>query len=87
MNGTYSVEEVAARFGGGPGYWLRQGVKDGRFPCLRVGRRMRFTEQHIDEIAAALEQRTGPKATTAPADVSVFGATARSAKHHRNRAS
>ena len=83
---TYSVEEVAAMFGGGPGFWLRNGVKQGRFPCLKIGRSTRFTDDHVTAIAKALEQAVDAKPAEA-ADVSVFGATSRSAKLHRNRAS
>jgi len=81
---THSVEEVAAMFGGGPGFWLRNGVKRGRWSCLKVGRSMRFTDEHVAAIAKALEHTVDVKPAEA-ADVSVFGATNRSAKLHRNR--
>lgn len=83
---TYSVQEVADMFGGGPGWWLRNGVKQRRFPCLKIGRQVRFTDAHVTAIAAAIEQAPSEQ-TPGPADVSVFGATSRSAKRHRNRAS
>ena len=83
---TYSVEEVAAMFGGGPGWWLRNGVKQGRFPCLKIGRQIRFTDEHLKTISTSLEQHPNPRQNP-PADVSVFGATSRSVKRHRNRAS
>lgn len=84
---TYSVEEVAAMFGGGPGFWIRNGVKQGRFPSLKIGRSTRFTDEHVKAIAAELERKPQPQEKPAPADVAVFGATARSQKLHRNRAS
>lgn len=83
---TYSVEEVAAMFGGGPGFWLRNGVKQKRFPCLKVGRSTRFTDDHVAAIAKALEHTADAEPAPA-ADVAVFGATKRSQKLHRNRAS
>jgi hypothetical protein len=83
---TYSVEEVAAMFGGGPGWWLRNGVREGRFPHLKIGRSTRFTDDHVKAITAELEHKPRPQEKPS-ADVAVFGATARSAKLHRNRAS
>lgn len=84
---TYSIREVVEMFGGGPGRWLREGMRTGRFPYLQIGRERRFTETHVAAIASEVETQAIPKQASAPADVSVFGATSRSAKHHRNRAS
>lgn len=82
---TYSIPEIVAMFGGGSGYWLREGLRVGRFPYLKVGRERRFTEQHVTAIAAELERKAIPRREPAAADVAVFGATQRSAKAHRNR--
>lgn len=84
---TYSIAEVTAQFGGGSDWWLREGMRTGRFPFLKVGRERRFTDQHLQAIAAELEQQAKPRQKPGPVDVSVFGATERSAKRHRNRAS
>lgn len=84
---TYSIPEVVEMFGGGSDWWLRDGMRVGRFPYLKVGRERRFTEPHVAAIASKVETRAIPKQASGPADVSVFGATSRSAKHHRNRAS
>lgn len=85
---TYSVAEVAEMFGSESDWWIREGVRQCRFPSLRVGRTNRFTDEHVAAIAAAIEKPAVVKKESGPkADVSVFGATARSAKHHRNRAS
>ncbi|MFC3454064.1 hypothetical protein [Amycolatopsis speibonae] len=81
---TYSVEDVVRMFGARSDSWLRNGIKTGRFSCLRVGRETRFTEEHVQAIAAALEYKATP--SPAPAvDATVFGATPRSVARHRNR--
>lgn len=82
---TNSIAEVVAMFGGGSDWWLREGMRNGRFPYLQVGQHRRFTEAHVAEIAKALETRVVPAAPSG-ADVSVLGASARSVSRHRNRA-
>ncbi|RSN65456.1 hypothetical protein DMH01_03505 [Amycolatopsis sp. WAC 04182] len=82
---TYSIPEVAEMFGGESDWWLREGMRKGRFPFLQVGRERRFSEKHVDAIAEAIETRN-VASDPEGADVSVFGATSRSAKRHRNRA-
>ncbi|MGW3992422.1 hypothetical protein ACWEF6_02935 [Amycolatopsis sp. NPDC004772] len=85
---TYSLGEVVEMFRPGrPDAWLRRGTQRGKFPCLKVGRDTRFTDDHIKQIAAVLEKQAKPQERSAPADVAVMGATSRSAKRHRNRAS
>lgn len=85
---TYSIDDVVQELaGGGSAWWLREGMRTGKFPYLKVGRERRFTDDHVKAIAAALEQQARPQQKPAPADVAVFGATARSQKLHRNRAS
>lgn len=84
---THSIPDVVAMFGGGSDWWLREGMRTGRFPYLKVGRERRFTDTHLQEIATAVEQTARPQQANQPADVAVFGATARSQKLHRNRAS
>jgi hypothetical protein len=83
---TYSIAEVVDMFGGGSDWWLRHGMQTGRFGFLQVGRERRFTDTHVEAIAAELEQRATPKQTSPGADVSSLGATQRSATRHRNRA-
>ena len=84
---TYSIDEVVQQLTpGGSDWWLREGMRTGRFPFLAV-RPRRFTDDHVKAIAAELERKPRPQQTNTPADVSVFGTTARSAKRHRNRAS
>lgn len=83
---THSIDDVVAMFGGGSDWWLREGMRTGRFPYLKVGRERRFTDAHLGAIAAALETQARPQQANQPADVAVFGATARSQKLHRNRA-
>lgn len=82
---TNSIAEVVAMFGGGSEWWLREGMRNGRFAFLQVGKERRFTEAHVAEIAKALETRVTP-AKSSGADVSVLGASARSVSRHRNRA-
>ena len=83
---THSIQEVAEMFGGGSDWWLREGMRTGRFPYLDT-RPRRFTDQHVAAITAAMEVAAKPQQQNPPADVSVFGATSRSVKRHRNRAS
>jgi hypothetical protein len=83
---TYSTREVADMFSKQSDWWLAQGCREGKFPHLRVGRQMRFTDAHIEEITALLEQRpTTAKPVEAAPDVSAFGATKRSQARHRTR--
>lgn len=46
-----------ARYLGVPASWLSQAARDGRVPCVRVGRRVRFRRS---EIEAALEKVRSP---------------------------
>lgn len=81
---TYSPEEVAAMFQpDGSSWWLREGIRQGRFPHLKVGRHIRLTDEHIAEIAAAIERRGTPKQKPRAVDVSVFQPSRRSKAHRR----
>ncbi|MDQ0376636.1 helix-turn-helix domain-containing protein [Amycolatopsis thermophila] len=92
---TYTVQEVAQLFKTSV-YWVRSGVQQGRFPFLRLGGKrgpVRFTDEHIKQIAQLHEQpaketpsagEVPGQAVAAPAvDVSVFGASSRSAARNR----
>lgn len=69
-------------------WWLLEGVRNGKYPHLRIGRQIRFTEQHITEIAELLEIRpAAPAPVEAAPEVSVFNVTPRSAARHRTRKS
>ncbi|MFJ1763758.1 hypothetical protein ACIOD2_25825 [Amycolatopsis sp. NPDC088138] len=81
---TYSTEQVVEMFGGGSGWWLRDGCRTGKFPYLKV-RPRRFTDDHVKAIAAELETRAKPRQDNPLSDVSVFGATPRSATRHSHR--
>lgn len=85
---VYTVDELAELFQTSRD-WVRRGVQSQRFPHLRLGGKrgaVRFTTEHVHEIAAMHEQR--PKtaaeqdAPEAPAttvmDMSVFGTSKRS---------
>lgn len=90
----YSVAEVAELFGAKSEWWLREGCRFGRFPHLRVGREIRFTEQHVKEITAAVERRPArepdeadtdtPSVDEAPTELA-FRATKRSTARRRAR--
>lgn len=99
---TLSPADVAERLGTTSHTWLHRGVREGRYPCLRVPapngqRAIRFTEEHLEQIAATLEQPAG-QLTTPPAaqpavpaaegpdhisNLGVFAPTTRSANRHR----
>lgn len=83
---TYSTRDVADMFSKQSDWWLKQGVRDGKYPHLRIGRVVRFTDAHVEEIAALLEVRSSePKPVDPATDVAVFGATKRSQSRHRTR--
>jgi hypothetical protein len=85
---TYSVDEVVEMFGGRSDSWLREGVRQRKFPHLRVGRSPRFTDEHVAAIKQALEVPVAESPAEQPTDgvdLSVFGATNRSIARHRNR--
>lgn len=46
---TYSAAEVAERYGHTKDYILRL-AREGRWPHLRVGRSVRFTDAHLAQI-------------------------------------
>jgi hypothetical protein len=53
---TYTTREVADVFGKSSIWWLAKGCREGRYPHLRVGGEVRFTDAHITEITSILEQ-------------------------------
>jgi hypothetical protein len=66
----YSPEEVADAIPKVSAWSVRQEVRKGRYPCIRVGARrvIAFTRAHFDEIVAICEQRPFDEAPrTAPA--------------------
>jgi hypothetical protein len=83
---TYSPREVCDAFGKASTWWLAQGCREGKYPHLRVGGQIRFTDAHIEEITSILEHRPTTAKPVEPApDVSVFGTTQRSQARHRTR--
>ena len=88
---TYSFAEVADLFGARSDWWLREGCRRGRFPYLVVGRQFRFTDEHVAEIAKALEKRptdgshVDVEEPRSPTDELVFQASRRSAARNRTR--
>lgn len=52
---TYTIRQAAQRIGVGF-YWLRDAVSARQVPCTRIGRHVRFTEEHIAAIIAAGDQ-------------------------------
>ncbi len=73
---TYSLDDVAAVLGKSR-YWLASQVRAGKLPHLRTGRTVRFTEAHVQQILAAVEQRPIQSQPTAR------GLTPRSAARRR----
>lgn len=47
-----------------PESWLRTQVRQRKVPHTRLGRHVRFTDEHLEQIVAAGE--TGPTATPTP---------------------
>jgi excisionase family DNA binding protein len=48
--------DEAAEYLNVPKRWLGQAVRDNRVRCTRIGKHVRFTPEHIQEIIAAGEQ-------------------------------
>jgi hypothetical protein len=57
----YTPEEVGTRLGRSS-WWVKDQCRRGRFPCIRAGGAIRFTEEQIIEILVILEQRPGEPA-------------------------
>lgn len=72
---TTTADELAAHLRISP-RWIYEQAKRRNIPCLRVGRFIRFTDEHVAEIKAQLEQAAKPPAP-------VYGLSARS--RHRRR--
>ena len=71
---THSAADVAARYGHSKDYVLRL-AREGRWPHLRVGRSVRFTDAHLAQIDVMHEV----KASAATAAASWGRKTRRSA--------
>ena len=81
---VYTVDELAELFKSSKD-WVRRGVQKGEFPHLRLGGRrgaVRFTTEHVREIAALHEQRPEARAEQKPEttvmDMSAFNVSKRS---------
>lgn len=82
---VYTVEDLAELFQASTD-WVRRGVQSRRFPHLRLGGKrgaIRFTMDHVHEIAAMHEQRPETvkhegATETEVMDMSVFGVSRRS---------
>ena len=78
---TLSPEEVATAIGASP-WWVREQVRRGRIPHLRLGRgRIRFLPEHVDALirrATMHEHEEQPE----PVDLTPLGATDRSVQAH-----
>lgn len=84
---TYSTRDIADMFNKDSAWWLEEGVRQGKFPCLRIGRQVRFTDKHVEEIAEILEIRPSAPASavTAVPELAITGVTQRSQARHRTR--
>lgn len=51
----YTPEDLAAMLGRSK-WWVCEQCRRGRFPAIKPGGSYRFTDQHVDEILAILEQ-------------------------------
>ncbi|QYN17441.1 hypothetical protein [Amycolatopsis sp. DSM 110486] len=72
---AYTPKEVAGMFGMASDRWLRDGVRAGKYPCLRMAKNaIRFTAEHVQEIRKMHEemQRQKPALKHDPYDL--FGA-------------
>src|SRR5262249_5033987 len=67
MNELLSLYQLAVRTRL-PQRWLRQEALAGRIPCLRVGRRLRFSLAAVEETLAgrAASERAGPSVLASP---------------------
>lgn len=61
---THSAQDVAARYGHTKDYVLRL-AREGRWPHLRVGRSVRFTDAHLAQIDAMHEVKAQAATATA----------------------
>lgn len=61
---TYSDEMVAERYGKSKDY-VQRAAREGRWPHLKVGRSVRFTDAHLAQIDAMHEVKAATAATAA----------------------
>lgn len=69
----------AAQWLGVPRKWLETEVQNNRAPHVRLGKYVRFTQQHLDAIVAKHEKHGGPAPTP------VVGTGPRPAPRRRSR--
>src|SRR3954467_10877163 len=71
-----TAEEVSELFGGIPKKTILQYARDGRLPCLRIGKHVRFVRSELDRVLDAQRQprpsagRFHPAATSLPVSAS-----------------
>lgn len=83
----YTPKQVADMFQTSSDWWVREGVRRGRWECARGPKRaMRFSREHVQQIADVL-QGEAQSVASSPVDVSVFGVTSRSSARNRRKAS
>lgn len=83
---TYSPREVADLFGTTSDNWLREGARTGKYPHIRPGRCVRFTDEHVAAITELIEHQPQVKANIQPVpDLAIAGVTSRSQARHRTR--
>lgn len=64
MSATHPADEVAERYGHSKDYVLRL-AREGKWPHLRVGRSVRFTDAHLAAIDAMHEVKAQAATTSA----------------------
>lgn len=77
----YSPDDLAEKFGVSTRRILEWRLAHG-WPCVKVGKRIRFTEQHVEQIIAMQSIRASKPKPSAP--VALPGQTARSAAKRRS---
>ena len=76
---THTVADLAALLGKSED-WVARKVQRREFPHLRVGQSIRFTDAHVDQILASLEQPV-----VIPEQAPPSGLSARSRTYRRRR--
>ncbi len=67
----------AAAWLGVPRRWLEDEVRFGRVSHTRIGKHVRFTQEHLDELVARGEQRADQDLVPPPRDMSLKPAARR----------
>lgn len=60
-----TAAQVGALLGGIPTNTVLQYARDGRLPCVRIGKHVRFVRSDVDDALEVLRQRRTSKAGTA----------------------